>query len=164
MDTRKGNMPVDICLDVSTIPTLQDKNSWTTFVDEVEKKYDDWGASCRIIWLHYQKWIILCIVLLILGMAVILVIISYSSVPSYPCLAYDSNTLASSVSVSCLQYIWNQICKSTPYAFPQGYTGWWNQSPEGTKMVRCHGTVPCGAGTYGNILIYMQSCQINYGT
>jgi hypothetical protein len=31
-------------------------------------------------------------------------------------------------------------------------------------MVRCHGTAPCGAGTYGNILIYMQSCQINYGT
>jgi hypothetical protein len=154
----------DRYLDVSTIPTIQDKNSWTTFVDEIEKTYEGWESSCRSCWRHYQKWIILGIVVLVLGTAVVLVIVSQSAVPSYPCLAYDSNTLASSISVPCLQYIWNQACKSTPYTFKQGYTGWWNQSPEGAKMVRCHGTAPCGAGTYGNILIYMQSCQINYGT
>jgi hypothetical protein len=164
MDTRKGNMPVDICLDVSTLPTIQDKNSWTTFADGIEKTYESWGSYGRSCWRQYQKWIILGITVLILGIAIVLIIVSQSSIPSYPCLSYDTNTLASSVSTACLQYIWNQACKSTPYTFPQGYTGWWNQSPQGTKMVRCHGTAPCGAGTYGNILIYMQSCQINYGT
>ena len=154
----------DRYLDVSAIPTIQDTNSWTTFVDGIEKTYEGCGITCRTWWRHYRNWIIFVIVLLVLGTAVVLVIVSQSDVPSYPCLAYDANTFASSVSADCLQYIWNQVCKTTPYTFPQGYTGWWNQSPQGARMVRCTGTASCGAGSYGNILIYMQSCQINYGT
>jgi len=154
----------DLYLDVSRIPTIQDKNSWTVFVDGVEKQYEDLGISCRSCWRHYNKWVIFGASLLILGVVVILIIVSQSNIPSYPCLSYDSNTLASSVSVACLQYAWDQACKSTPYTFSQGYTGWWNQSPQGSTMVRCHGTSPCGVGSYGNILIYMQLCQINYGT
>jgi len=157
-------MPIDLYLDVSTIPTIQDKNSWTTFVDGVEKQYEEMGITCRSCWRNYKNWITFFIVLLVLGIAVVLVIVSQSSAPTYPCLAYDANTFASSVSADCLQYIWNQVCKTTPYTFPQGYTGWWNQSPQGARMVRCTGTTSCGAGSYGNILIYMQSCQINYGT
>jgi hypothetical protein len=158
-----ATMP-DIYLDASSIPTIQDKNSWTTFVDGVEKKYEDWGMSCGICWRHYQKWIILFIALCIIGIAAVLVIISQSATPSYPCLPYDANMLASSVSIPCLQYIWDQACMSTPYTFTESYMGWWNQSPKGTTLVRCRGTAPCGAGSYGNILIYMQSCQINYGS
>jgi len=158
-----ATMP-ELYLDVSTIPTIQDKNSWTIFVDGVEKKYDTWGVFCRSCWRQYQKWIMLGMTVLILSVVIILIVVSQSAVPSYPCLPYDTNTLASSVSTACLQYLWNQVCKSTPYTFPQGYTGWWNQSPQGAALVRCHGTAPCGAGSYGNILIYMQSCQSNYGS
>lgn len=154
----------DIHIDISKLPIIKDKNSWTIFVDEVEHRCDDVGIWCRSYWRNYRKWIIFGLSVLVISIVIVLIAVTQSTTPSYPCISYDTNTLASSVSVSCLQYVWNHACASSPYAFSQGYTGWWTQSPQGTTMVRCRGTSPCGVGSYGNILIYMQSCQINYGT
>ena len=151
-------------VDISKLPIIKDKNSWTIFVDGAEQIYEDCDVRCRSIWRNYGKWIILGLFVIVIIIVIVLIVVAQSATPSYPCLPYDTNTLASSVSVPCLQYVWNQVCPSSPYLFSQEYTGWWNRSPKGTTLVRCSGTAPCGAGSYGNILIYMASCQINYGT
>jgi hypothetical protein len=151
-------------VDTSQLPIIRDKNSWTTFVEEAEQKYEYWGITCRSCYREYHRSILIGLFILVIGMIIILVISLNSATPSYPCIGYDTFTLASTVSVSCLQHTWNKACPSSSYTFSQGYTGWWNQSPQGSTLTRCRGTTPCGVGSYGNILVYMRLCQINYGT
>lgn len=154
----------DLHIDTSKLPIIKDKNSWSTFVDEAEQKYNDWGITCRSCYREYYRRLLFGLFILIIGIAIALIIVLKSTTPSYPCLGYDTTTLASTVSVACLQYTWKQACPSSSYTFSQGYTGWWSQSPNGNMIVRCRGTTLCGVGSYGNILIYMRLCQINYGT
>lgn len=151
----------EIVLHPSMLPTIPDKNSWTVFVDEVDKKYSDWGITYHACWRNHRNWLIFGLTLFIAVLIVVLILLFQPTPPSFPCLAYQPNTLASSVSVACLQYLWNLNCR-TPYAFPSGYTGWWIQSPQGTAMVSCYYTQACGVGSYGNIAMYMQMCDVRY--
>lgn len=154
----------DIYVDSSQLPIIKDNNSWTVFMDHAEQQYNDWGVSCRSCYREYYKRILFGLFVCILGIAISLILVLKTTAPTYPCMGYDSNTLASTVSVACLQYTWKQVCPSSSYTFYQGYAGWWNQSPQGATMVRCRGTTVCGVGSYGNILIYMRLCQTNYGS
>jgi len=149
----------DICLDLSKLPTIPEKNSWDTFVTGVEEKYDSWGITLRACWREYRNWIIFGLTVFVIGIIIVLILVLKPNTKSYPCLSYQPTTLASSVSVACLQYTWDANCK-TPYTFPSGYTGWWNQSPQGTTMVPCRGTTNCGVGSYGTIALYLTFCQI----
>lgn len=117
------------------------------------------SERCCTLWRWYKTWIYGCLIILAVCGAIVASILSKTSV-NYPCIQYGSTTLASDVSTDCLQYVWNQNCK-TPYSFA-GYKGWWNSSPQGTYMVRCT-QQPCGVGSYGNICIYMGLCLIGYG-
>ena len=148
-------------VNLSMIPTIPDRNSWTVFVDRVDQTYTDCGITYRACWRNHRNWLIFGLSLLIVVAIVIMIIIFQPTSPSYPCLSYQPNTLASSVSVACLQYVWNLNCR-TPYTFPTDYTGWWIQSPQGTTMVPCHLSSSCGVGSYGNIALYMTFCQIGY--
>ena len=151
-----------IAVDIGRLRTIPDKNSWTTFVNQVEEKYVETGISLRACWRDYRNWIVFGIVLLIIGISVLLALLFQPTPPSYPCISYQMDTLASSVSVTCLQWIWNMNCLSTPYTFPSMYNGWWRQSPQGTVMVPCHGTSACGVGSYRNIAVYLQYCQLGF--
>lgn len=154
----------DVSLDISKLPTISDTNSWETFVNGVEHSYANWIVSVRACWRNYQNWIIFGLSLLTVGIIIAIIIVLRSSPPVYPCLMYDISTLASSVSTDCLQYTWNANCLSKqPYLFSSDYNGWWKKSPQGTSMVSCHmSPTACGVGSYGNIIIYMQLCQIKY--
>jgi len=158
----------DISIDVSKLPTISDKNSWDTsyeiFVNRVEQIYMDTRISLHSYWRDYRNWIIFGITVLAIGMIILLVVLLPSGTPLYPCRIYDTDTLASAVSVNCLQYVWDANCRTKqPYLFPQGYTGWWKQSPEGGRMVSCHmSPSACGVGSYGNVLVYMQFCKVKY--
>jgi len=152
---------IDLSIDISKLTTIPEKNSWETFVTGVEEKYTNYGITVRSWWRYYRSWIIFGLFLLIVSIVIVLILVLKPNTKSYPCLSYQPNTLASSVSVECLQYIWNANCK-IPYTFPSGYTGWWNQSPQGTTMVPCRGTNPCGVGSYGNIALYLTFCQIGF--
>ena len=152
-------MVSEVHLDLSSLPTISDKNSWETFVDGVNDRYDTCGITYRACWRDHRYLILFGLFLLTIGLVIGLAIVLQPAGTSYPCLRYDHDTLASSVSVECLQYTWSKSC-SSPYTFPTGYTGWWNQSPAGTRMVPCSGTSACGVGSYGNIIVYMGFCQI----
>jgi len=154
----------DICVDISKLPTISDTNSWDTFVNRIEQNYTDWSVSLRACWRDYRNWIIFGLSLLIIGIIIAIVIVLQSSPPAYPCLMYDSDTLASTVSIDCLQFIWNANCRTKqPYVFSNDYHGWWKKSPQGLSMISCHmSPTACGVGSYGNIIVYMQFCQIKY--
>ena len=154
----------DISIDVSNLPTISDTNLCDTFINGVEKTYTDTRITLHSYWRDYRYWIIIGMTLLVIGMIILLVILLPSSTPLYPCRMYDIETMASAVSVECLQYVWDSNCLSKqPYLFPQSYTGWWKQSPEGGRMVSCRiSPSACGVGSYGNIIVYMQYCKIKY--
>ena len=157
-----------IDVDVSTLPTISDTNSWytscNTFVNGLEQTYADGKISLHSYWRDYRNWIIFGLILLVIGMIVLLVTLLPSSIPSYPCRMYDAETLASTISTECLQYVWDANCRAKqPYLFPQRYTGWWKQSPQGGAMVSCRiSPSACGVGSYGNIVVYMQFCKMTY--
>jgi hypothetical protein len=154
----------ELSIDVSKLPTISDTNSWETFVNGVEQSYTDSKIVLRACWRDYRNWIIFGLTVLAIGMIILLVTLLQSSTPSYPCRMYDTETLASAISTNCLQYVWDSNCRTKqPYLFPQSYTGWWKQSPEGGRMVSCHmSPSACGVGSYGNVLVYMQYCKIKY--
>jgi hypothetical protein len=121
----------------------------------------DCKTTARQFWNVYQTWIILCAIVMIIGGIVITVIMTSKSY-SYPCMVYTPETLASSVSVECLQYMWNVNCATrSPYTFPADYQGWWNRSPQGGTTVRCSSNPQCGVGSYNGIITYMSFCNIN---
>lgn len=158
----------ELSIDVSKLPTISDTNSWDTlcevFMNGVEKSYTDGKISLSSYWRDYRNWIIFGLTLLAIGGIILFVTLLPSTTPMYPCRMYDTETMASTISVACLQYVWDNNCRlKQPYLFPQGYTGWWNQSPEGGRMVSCRmSPSACGVGSYGNIIVYMQFCQIKY--
>jgi hypothetical protein len=151
-------------IDVSKLPTISDTNSWDIFMNGVEQTYTNTRISLHSYWRYYRNWIIIGLTVLAIGMMILFVILLPSSTNTYPCRMYDTDTLASTISVECLQYVWNSNCRTKqPYLFPQSYTGWWKQSPQGGTMVSCHSSPSaCGVGSYGDILVYMQFCQIKY--
>jgi hypothetical protein len=68
--------------------------------------------------------------------------------------------------VACLQYTWDIYCSAThPYLFSSDYNGWWRRNTQGGFMLQCmlSSVTDCGVGSYSNILIYMQYCNVNYG-
>jgi hypothetical protein len=153
-----------IDIDISKLPTISDKNSWDTFMNGVEQTYTNTRIYLHSYWRDYRNWIIFGLILLTIGTIILIVVLLPSSTLSYPCRMYDTVTLASTISVECLQYVWDSSCRNKqPYLFPQGYTGWWKQSPQGGTMVSCRiSPSSCGVGSYGNIVVYMQFCQIKY--
>ena len=154
----------ELSIDVSKLPTISDTNSWEIFVNGMEQVYANSRISIHSYWRDYRNWIIFCITVLVIGMIILLITLLPSSTPAYPCRMYDTETLASTISTECLQYVWDGSCHlKQSYLFPQGYTGWWKQSPQGGTMVSCRiSPSACGVGSYGNILVYMQFCQIKY--
>ena len=110
---------------------------------------------------------ILCITVVIaMASAILIIEIKKASLNTNPCLSYSDTTLASQVSIKCIQFIWSYHMCTNPSVFPpEGYKGWWNQSPNGQVLVNCNTVsdlTKCGVGTYGNIVIYMRNCNSEY--
>lgn len=140
---------IQVVVNPSTLPSIPDESC----VYRV-------ATRCRSFCSYHIRWII-CSFLLIIIITASLVIIYTSKTTVLPCMTYLPNTYASAVSVECLQYIWDLSCGTrNPYQFPANYQGWWRQSPQGTAMVPCVGSLPCGVGSYSNIMTYMALCNI----
>ena len=113
----------------------------------------------------YKSHLIFLFIVCVISGIVIFAVSNKSSV-NLPCSSYSTNSLASSVSISCIEYIWSKECPTETYKFQDGYSGWWNSSPQGTVMVKCvngNRSSQCGIGSYGNLLVYMQFCNIAFG-
>ena len=78
-----------------------------------------------------------------------------------PCAGYTDNSLASSVTLACLQKIWlDSGCTTTGTSYPRNTNSWWSNSPNGTKPVDCdttHKGTQCGAGNYRTIVNDMRA-------
>lgn len=90
------------------------------------------------------------------------VAITYEVWPdSNPCAGYTDNSLASSVTLACLQKVWlDSGCTITGTSYPRDTNSWWSNSPNGTKPVDCDAThtgTQCGAGNYRTIVNDMRA-------
>jgi hypothetical protein len=106
---------------------------------------------------------VFCIVFILIVIGIVLIVVLGNKTLPFPCYLYNSQTLANEINIDCIQYIWKaNACKNPAIYPPNGYTGFWTQSPQGTKMVKCVGQTQgtsCGIGSYQNIVIYMQFCN-----
>jgi hypothetical protein len=153
----------EVSIDVGQIPSIPDESFMESLDKNTTKCVENTCISCRHCYQQYGRLIILGVVLSILGVVVAVIVLSQKT-NTLPCFGYDTNTPASSVSVKCLQYLWDTSCGTkAPYTFSPTYQGWWNQSPQGAILVNCHTNSQCGVGSYGNIAIYMGLCNIMYG-
>lgn len=150
----------EIIIDV--LPIRLDQPGWS---ERFEKTYENGIYSMERCCQQHMKWVVLSIFLISIVGGIVIIIINNNKLPDYPCMSYSQESLASSVSVACLQYMWMQSCSvRAPYTFSATYVGWWNQSPEGATMVSCNGLKKgsnCGVGSYLNMITYMQYCNIN---
>ena len=128
----------------------------------MERKWDTWKertASCwHSTWRNHAGCIILSIFIMVIVIVVIVVVMNQKTAV-LPCALYSGTTLASDVSVECLQYLWDKSCPTRPYSFPASYMGWWRSSPQGGTLVRCSVT-PCGVGSFDNMRTYVQLCNV----
>jgi len=99
----------DITISIDTLPTLPDQTCWSTFQERIEKAYENGIYDVQQCFQRNMKWIIIATICIGL-ISGILVIILNNKDTVYPCLSYSSDTLASSVSIECLQYAWTQSC------------------------------------------------------
>ena len=139
-------------ISIDKLPTLSDESIVDVAVNRIQ-------SCAQMTWRLYYKWLIVGLFVTIVFTAAIIIAFAQQT-KTYPCMQYTSTTLASSVSVECIQYMWDSLCASRPYSFPLSYNGWWRSSPSGAKMVSCISSTACGVGSYENIRLYMQVCNI----
>lgn len=153
----------EISLNIEKVPSIPDEGCMESCEKGIHVCIENTCISCRHCWQHYMRLIILGIILSVIGVVVAVIVLSQKTI-AFPCYGYDTNSLASTVSLQCLQYLWDTSCSTrAPYTFPAGYQGWWNQSPQGSTFVSCKISQQCGVGSYGNIAIYTSFCNIRYG-
>ena len=167
---------------IDTLPTLSDQSCWSmprcergsmyclsdnrsTLQEQTEKGYENCIFSIQRCCQRNMAYIATGIFIMCILIGAVIIVLSSNKTPDFPCMSYSQESLASSVSVACLQYMWSQSCGvRSPYTFSATYVGWWNQSPEGATMVSCNGLKKgsnCGVGSYLNMITYMQYCNIN---
>ena len=149
-----------------TVRIERPPNNFLT-MEDLEDHYSC-EVKCNFCWWKYKNWIALfiCVVLasiIGLGIALSKSSTSSASTATNPCETYKDDDFASGVSLECLRTLWaNSNCKGS---IPDGYMGWWLQSPDGGKMVLC---IPpntgsrCGAGNFGTIRNNMYVCNLDY--
>jgi len=156
----------DITISIDTLPTLPDQTCWSTLQERIEKAHENGLFSIQQWCQRHAKWIVATLFVMGITVGVIIILLNNNKAPTFPCIAYSQQSLASSVSIECVQYMWTVNCGTrTPYTFPDNYIGWWNQSPEGTNMVPCNGIkkgTACGVGSYSNMVTYMQYCNLRF--
>jgi hypothetical protein len=156
----------DTIISVDTLPTIVDRSCWATLQEQSEKACENGIFSTQQWCQRNAKWIVATLFVTGIAIGVVVILLNNNKAPNLPCISYSQQSLASSVSIECVQYMWTAHCGTrSPYTFPANYVGWWNQSPEGTDMVPCNGLkkgTACGVGSYSNMITYMQYCNLRF--
>ena len=143
---------LEIVTDVSKLETIKDTN----------KCYELYYDIVRCISNNVKKIICFFVIIIIIGIALA---ITMKKLPELPCATYSPQTLASSVSIVCLQYLWRIAgCEKNKPPIPNDYSGFYLNSPSGTNMVPCdssHTGNNCGIGSYINIVNNIQRCNLS---
>ena len=105
-----------------------------------------------------------CFTFLLIAFGAICAVIFTSKTNQYPCLKYTNTDLASSISQSCLTYLWSVACGTNRNSFDSSNT-WWTNSPQSLTTVKCDylntGSL-CGAGSYQAVVMGIQYCNPQY--
>ena len=123
------------------------------------------GVKCAFFCSTYKRCLTVSAILSLIGVLtfVILLTRNTSTSSSNPCTSYTTSDLASSVTLECFRYLWeNNGCKGI---VPNGYHGWWLRSPQGGKTILCTNGISeenCGAGSYGAIINNIYTCNLSY--
>jgi hypothetical protein len=146
------------------IPTLYDKEFYVILYDNIKFfLYENLYRPISNCIYMYPKFFGCFIFLLILVGAICTVIFT-SKTNQYPCIKYTNTDLASSISQSCLTYLWSVSCSLSKRTFDPSNT-WWTNSPDGIATVKCDslrtGSM-CGAGSYQVIVSSIQYCNPQY--
>ena len=133
--------------------------------EKIKEQWDDMRFKTGRMCDRHRTLIIIGVVLVCIGSIVASVIIKSNMISISPCFNYASDTLASSVSAECVNYLWNSFqCSTALQSNPSWH--WWIQSPQGTLMVKCDAThkgLACGAGSYQTISNYLSLCNPYFG-
>jgi len=122
-------------------------------------------VKCTFFCSTYKQLISILGFILLVSLIITIIFITKnkSTSDSNPCISYTINDLASSTTIECFRYLWNNAgCKAT---VPNGYNGWWLRSPQGGKTIICTNGITdnnCGAGNYGTILNNIYHCDLSY--
>jgi len=114
-------------------------------------------------WCGKNKFTVCGVFILLAAAGITTTVLLTKSTTTFPCVTFSAQTPATQVSIACMQYLWTKAGCLTPSIYPpNGYTGFWTQSPQGLVMVKCVGQATCGVGSYQNIMIYLQYCNTNF--
>jgi len=143
---------------MNTINTIPEENTTQWMERKCTACTENTISKAQSVWRNHSGCILFSITMTAV-IAVVLVVALNQKTVAFPCAQYAGTTLASDVSVECLQYLWDKSCPTRPYSFPASYAGWWRSSPQGGTLVRCSVT-PCGVGSYDNMRTYIQLCNV----
>jgi hypothetical protein len=131
-----------------------------------DEPHISWNVKCSIFYGNNRKLcnFIIFIVICIIIVTIILLTRNISPTKNEsPCISYQSEDYASSVTIECFRYLWkNSGCNNN---VPDNYRGWYLRSPNGGKTILC---IPpntgdlCGAGSYKTILTTIYTCNLEY--
>jgi hypothetical protein len=142
----------EIVIDLDNIKTIPDDN----YIDNIK-------INIRFCINNNMRLIVFILLFIIIG--IVAGVISTSKITPFPCYTYSYNTLASSVSIQCLQYLWTKNgCLNTKPQIPNDYNGYYLRSPNGLNTVHCNSINSgknCGVGSYNNIIVNLQFCNLN---
>ena len=139
------------------LPTVPDHSVFDEYSEIV-------AVACKRTWTQYKTWVMMGILGIIMTVITVVILLSKNN-STLPCFTYTDQSLASTVSVDCLNFLWSAYCTTSPYTFPPSYTGFWNRSPQGGTLIRCitPQSTDCGAGSYQAIYVYMKQCNEGFG-
>jgi hypothetical protein len=146
---------IEIILDTTRIQTIED----TSYLDKIYYKFTRFISN--------NSRIISCLIFVIIIIGVVLGIILSQNTTVFPCYGYSDQTIASDVTIKCLQYLWTVagcIKKGMPQ-IPDDYNGFYLRSPLGLTYVHCdstHNGNICGVGNYRTLATNLQLCNLNY--
>ena len=143
-------------LDINSLPTLPDSDSYEECIKTVKEKYSSIYRS-----MANHAGTIICLMICFAIITTIIVIMTSKNTATTPCIGYSEQTLASDVTIDCLKWLWifNKCAK--PFSSLTD-NGWWTRSPQGLIPVKCDSKNTgngCGACNYQQIVTYIQFCN-----
>lgn len=159
----KRSKEVEIEIDPN-LPVILDKEFYVIFYENIKFfLYENIYRPISNCFYMYPK-MFGCFIFLLIVVCAICIVIFTSKTNQYPCIKYTNTDLASTISQSCLIYLWTASCSLSKYKFDPSNT-WWTNSPEGLSVVKCDSirTGPlCGAGSYQTVVMGIQYCNPQY--
>lgn len=143
-------------IDIDSLPNLPDSNIYDECIKKVKEEY---AQLYRFLSNHSGT--IICLMICCAIITTVVVTMTSKNTLTTPCIGYSDQTLASSVTIDCLKWLWTFNKCSQPFSALTA-NGWWLQSPQGLIVVKCdtkNSGNACGAGNYQEIVTYIQFCN-----